>query len=67
MNFGVDGAVVHLADLLVGDSDGVVIVPHEEAEALLPSLRKMVEKEAQLLAQIQNKTVDWFMGRPRAA
>ena len=52
------GVVVRPGDLVVGDSDGVVIVPHEEAEALLPSLRKMVEKEAQLLAQIRNKTVD---------
>ena len=52
------GVVVRPGDLVVGDSDGVVIVPHEEAEALLPSLRKMVEKEEQLLAQIRNKTVD---------
>ena len=52
------GVVVRPGDLVVGDSDGVVIVPHEEAEALLPSLRKMVEKEAKLLVQIRNKTVD---------
>ena len=52
------GVVVRPGDLVVGDSDGVVIVPYEEAEALLPSLRKMVEKEAQLLVQIRNKTVD---------
>ena len=31
------GVVVRPGDLVVGDSDGVVIVPHEEAEALLPS------------------------------
>ena len=52
------GVVVRPGDLVVGDSDGVVIVPHEEAEALLPSLRKMVKKEEKLLAQIRNKTVD---------
>lgn len=52
------GVVVRPGDLVVGDSDGVVIVPYEEAEALLPSLRKMVEKEAKLLVQIRNKTVD---------
>ena len=52
------GVVVRPGDLVVGDSDGVVIVPHEEAEVLLPSLRKMVEKEEQLLVQIRNKTVD---------
>ena len=52
------GVVVRPGDLVVGDSDGVVIVPYEEAEGLLPSLRKMVEKEEQLLEQIRNKTVD---------
>jgi regulator of RNase E activity RraA len=52
------GVVVRPGDLVVGDCDGVVIVPHEEAEALLPQLKKMVEKEAQLLEQIRNKTVD---------
>ena len=44
------GVVVRPGDLVVGDSDGVVIVPHEEAEALLPSLRKMVEKEATIIS-----------------
>ena len=44
------GVVVRPGDLVVGDSDGVVIVPYEEAEALLPSLRKMVEKEAAIIS-----------------
>ncbi|MEH7414920.1 RraA family protein [Neobacillus drentensis] len=52
------GVVVRPGDLVVGDSDGVVIVPHEEAEGLLPKLLKMVEKEEKLLEQIRNKTVD---------
>lgn len=52
------GVVVRPGDLVVGDSDGVVIVPHEEAEGLLPKLIKMVEKEEKLLDQIRNKTVD---------
>ena len=58
MTIACGGVVVRPGDLVVGDSDGVVIVPYEEAEALLPSLRKMVEKEAKLLVQIRNKTVD---------
>lgn len=51
-------AVVRPGDLVVGDNDGVVIVPFEEAEGLLPKLKKMVEKEELLLEQIRNKTVD---------
>ena len=43
---------------MVGDSDGVVVVPYEEAEGLLPKLRNMVEKEVQVLEQIRNKTID---------
>lgn len=52
------GVVVRPGDLVVGDSDGIVVVPYEEAEGLLPKLKNMVEKEEQLLEQIQNKTVD---------
>lgn len=52
------GVVVRPGDLVVGDHDGVVIVPYEEAKGLLPKLIKMVEKEEQLLEQIRNNTVD---------
>src|SRR6476620_7589284 len=50
------GVVVRPGDLVVGDSDGVVIVPYEEAEGLLPKLRNLVEKEVQVLEQIKNRT-----------
>lgn len=52
------GVVVRPGDLVVGDDDGVVIVPYEEAEGLLPKLMQKVEKEEQTLEQIRNKTID---------
>ena len=52
------GVVVRAGDLVVGDSDGIVIVPYEEAEGLLPKLLKKVEQEEQVLEQIRNKTID---------
>jgi regulator of RNase E activity RraA len=52
------GVVVRAGDLVVGDSDGIVIVPYEEAEGLLPKLLKKIEQEEQVLEQIRNKTVD---------
>ena len=52
------GAVVRPGDLVVGDSDGIVIVPYDEAEGLLPKLLKKVAQEEQVLEQIRNKTVD---------
>lgn len=52
------GVVVRPGDLVVGDSDGIVIVPYEEAEGLLPKLLKKIAQEEQVLEQIRNKTVD---------
>jgi regulator of RNase E activity RraA len=52
------GMVVRPGDLVVGDSDGVVIVPYEEAQGLLPELKKKVEKETVVLEQIRANTVD---------
>jgi regulator of RNase E activity RraA len=52
------GVVVRPGDLVIGDNDGVVVVPHEEAEGLLPELKKKVKQEEVVLDQIRNKTVD---------
>jgi len=52
------GVVVRPGDVVVGDCDGIVIVPFEEAENLLPKARETLKKEQTLLEQIQQNTVD---------
>ncbi len=47
------GIVVHPGDIIVGDMNGVVIVPQEEAESLLARLRARKEGEAAYLAAVK--------------
>jgi regulator of RNase E activity RraA len=37
--------MVHPGDIVVGDVDGVVIVPHAQAEAVLKMAKEMDERE----------------------
>jgi 4-hydroxy-4-methyl-2-oxoglutarate aldolase len=41
----VGGVMVHPGDIVVGDVDGVVIVPHAQAEAVLKIAKEMDERE----------------------
>jgi regulator of RNase E activity RraA len=41
----VGGVMVHPGDIVVGDVDGVVIVPHAQAEAVLKMAKEMDERE----------------------
>jgi RraA family protein len=54
----VGGAIVRPGDVVFGDSDGVVIVPLEEAEELAEKVRKIVEKEAVMMREIDEGTID---------
>lgn len=42
------GLPVHPGDLLVGDEDGVVVVPREDVPAVLANLQGVLKKEAQM-------------------
>lgn len=46
-------AVVHPGDIIVGDDDGVVVVPRTDAPGVLQQLKVIEEKEAQSIARIQ--------------
>ena len=48
----IDGMVIRPGDLMLGDADGLLCVPVEEAEALLAATRKKTELEQQMLADI---------------
>jgi RraA family protein len=54
----VGGAIVRPGDVVVGDADGVVVVPLEEAEGLAEKVGKIVEKEAVMMREIDEGTID---------
>lgn len=47
------GVAIHPGDIIVGDGDGVVVVPREDAARVLQRLVAVREKEATMLANIQ--------------
>lgn len=48
------GAVVHPGDIIVGDSDGVAVVPRADAAVVLELVRTLVENEERRIAEIQS-------------
>ncbi len=47
------GVTVNPGDLIVGDADGVVVVPRENAEAILALAQQKVDAEARRIAEIK--------------
>ncbi len=54
----IGGAVVHPGDIVVGDGDGLVIVPPAQAQAILAAVEKLLAKEKALLDSIAAGNVD---------
>ena len=54
----IDGMVIHPGDLVVGDADGLLCVPFDDAEAVLAATRKKMEAEKKTLADIAAGTLD---------
>jgi regulator of RNase E activity RraA len=48
----VGGVIVRSGDLVVGDDDGVVVVPYQEIRATLDKVKAAVERERQISAEI---------------
>ncbi|QCO05702.1 4-carboxy-4-hydroxy-2-oxoadipate aldolase/oxaloacetate decarboxylase [Azospirillum argentinense] len=58
----VGGVTVHPGDLIVGDDDGLVVVPLDEVAAVLAASRARLEKEERLRADLQTGKTTWDIG-----
>jgi len=54
----IGGTLVNPGDIVLGDMDGVVIVPQQEAENLIPMVEAVMEKEEKQMLDIENGTLD---------
>ena len=54
----IDGMVIQPGDLIVGDADGLLCVPFDDAEALLAATHKKMAAEKVMLADIAAGTLD---------
>jgi len=53
-----DGMVIHPGDLMIGDADGLLCVPIDEAEAILAAAHKKSQAEAKTLQDIAAGRLD---------
>lgn len=54
----IDGMVIHPGDLIVGDADGMLCVPYEQAEEILAATLKKGVLEKQMMTDIAAGTLD---------
>lgn len=54
----IDGMVIEPGDLVIGDGDGLLCVPFDEAQALLAAAHAKQEVEARMVADIAAGTLD---------
>lgn len=50
------GVVVSPGDLVLGDDDGICVVPRHQCDAVLPKAEAQVAKEAEVIAQVRSGT-----------
>ena len=49
----IGGVTIHSGDVVIGDRDGIVIIPQSQLDALLPRIEKILEAEAQTQRSIK--------------
>jgi RraA family protein len=54
----IDGMVIEPGDLVIGDGDGLLCVPFDDASTLLAAARKKQDVEAKMVADIEAGTYD---------
>ncbi|PLS17342.1 methyltransferase [Bacillus sp. M6-12] len=54
----IGGTIVKPGDIVVGDDDGVVVVPAEDANRILQLVKAQQIRESEILESIENGTVD---------
>jgi len=54
----IGGMTVNPGDVIVGDSDGLVAIPQDQAEAILASAKAILAKEEKSMKEIKAGTVD---------
>lgn len=54
----IDGMVIEAGDLIIGDADGVLCIPHRDAPRLLAAAQAKQATEASTVAQIQAGSYD---------
>ena len=52
----IGGKVINPGDIIVGDADGIVVIPPQKAEALLEAANQVQKKEEKIMEDILNKT-----------
>lgn len=58
VSISLDGMIINPGDLIIGDEDGLVVIPMENAEEVLIKAKKMAEKEEEIFESIELGTVD---------
>ena len=54
----IDGMVIQPGDLMVGDGDGLLCIPYDNLDEVLAAVRKKMDLEKQMMADIAAGTLD---------